>query len=191
MSDPDLIVNTPAAPHNTIFYKQFLNDSLKLINTGRQIDLNYGPKLSVYADGGYLSALAYSPWKNFGFSAGLSVTVPIYDGRQKKMQHDQVAISETTRLNYLSFYTSQYRQQITMLMRQLASNEKLTLQIREQMAYTQTLVDANRLLLNSGDLAITDYLLSINNYLTAKNLMIENSVARFRILNEINYWNDK
>jgi outer membrane protein TolC len=191
LSDPDLIVITPAEPRKTIFYKQFETDSLKLINTDRQIDFDYRPKLSVYADGGYLSSMVYSPWKNFGLSAGLSITVPIYDGQQKKMQHDQVAISEATRSNYLSFYTSQYRQQIAMLTRQLNSNEQLARQTSDQMAYAQALVDANRLLLNSGDISITDYLLSINNYLTAKNLLIENTLIRFSILNEINYWNDK
>jgi outer membrane protein TolC len=191
LADPDLTVNTPAELRTTIFYRQFETDSLRLINADRQINFSYRPKLSVYADGGYLSSFMYTPWKNFGLSAGLSVTMPIYDGRQKKMQHDLVSISEATRINYLSFFTSQYRQQIAMLTRQLKSNDQLARQIREQMEYAQTLVDANRLLLNSGDISVTDYLLSINNYLTAKNMLIGNTLTRSNIVNELNYWSDK
>jgi outer membrane protein TolC len=191
LSDPDLIINTPAGLHKTIFYKQFETDSLKLINTDRQINFDYRPKLSVYADGGYLSSLAYTPWKNFGMSAGLNLTMPIYDGRQRKMQHDQVAIAEATRINYLSFFTNQYRQQIAMLTRQLTSNDQLARKTREQMTYAQTLIDANRLLLNSGDISVTDYLLSVSNYLTAKNMLIGNTLARFNIINELNYWSEK
>jgi outer membrane protein TolC len=190
LSDPDLTVNTPAEMRKTIFYQQFVTDSLKLINADRQINFDYRPRLSVYADGGYLSSLMYTPWKNFGLSAGLSVTVPIYDGRQKKMQHEQVAISEATRTNYLSFFTSQYQQQIAMLNNQLQANDQLTRQSREQMNYAQILVDANRLLLNSGDISVTDYLLSINNYLTAKYLLIENTLTRYNIINEFNFWSE-
>ena len=49
-----------------------------------QIDLSYKPKVSLYADAGYVSSLQYLPYKNFGASAGVNLTVPIYDGRQKK-----------------------------------------------------------------------------------------------------------
>jgi outer membrane protein TolC len=191
LSDPDLNVNTLAGLRKTIFYKQFETDSLKLINVNRQINFDYRPRLSVYADGGYLSSLAYLPSKNFGMSAGLNLSVPIYDGRQRKIQHDQVAISEANRINYLIFFTSQYRQQIAMLTRQLTANNKLAGQTREQLTYAQTLVDANRSLLNSGDISVTDYLLSVSNYLTAKNMLIGNTLAKFNIINELNYWSEK
>jgi len=131
------------------------------------------------------------PGKNFGMSAGLSLVMPIYDGGQRKMQHDQIAISEETRADYKNFFTSQYRQQINMLTRQLASNDPLIRQCTDQMAYAQTLIDANRELLGTGDISVTDYLLSVNNYLNAKNLLIENTLTRFRIINEINYWSQK
>jgi outer membrane protein TolC len=191
LSDPELSIGVPTEPRNTVFFKQFVTDSLKLINADRQIDFDYRPKLSLYADGGYLSSLTYAPLKNFGMSAGFNLTAPIYDGRQKKMQHDQTFISETTRAGYQNYFTEQYKQNIAMLTRQLSSNEVMARQVREQMSYAQTLVDANRLLLDSGDISITDYLLSVNNYLTAKNMLIENTVQRFNIINELNYWNEK
>jgi outer membrane protein TolC len=191
LAEPDLDANLPAELHKTVFYRQFITDSLKLLNAGRQIDFDYRPSLSVYADGGYLSSLALTPWKNFGASIGLSLSVPIYDGRQRKMQHDQIAISEASRSNYLSFFENRYSQQISMLRRQLASADQITRQTKEQMTYVQTLIDANRLLLNSGDIPVTDYLLSINNYLNAKSLLIENTMTRFRIVNELNYWSEK
>ncbi|MCX6334550.1 MAG: hypothetical protein NT092_09630, partial [Bacteroidia bacterium] len=69
LTDPDLSTITPAGMRNTLFYRQFITDSLKLINADRQIIYNYQPKLSVFADGGYLSSLLATPWKNFGISA--------------------------------------------------------------------------------------------------------------------------
>lgn len=191
LSEPGLTANSLVKLHNTLFYRQFKTDSLKLINAAQQIDFSYRPKLSVYADGGYLSSLAVTPWKNFGASVGLSLTMPVYDGRQRKMQQDQVAISEMTRSNYVSFFENKYYQQISMLKRQLNSLEHISSQTRDQLKYVQALIDANRLLLNSGDIPVTDYLISVNNYLTARGMLIENTISWFKVVNEINYWSEK
>jgi outer membrane protein TolC len=191
LTDPDIAVIPSVGLYNTLFYKQFETDSMKLANADRQINFDYRPKLSIYADGGYYSSLSYMPGKNFGMSAGLSVTMPIYDGGLRKMQHDQIAISEETRKAYLKFFGSQYRQQVDMLTRQLAYEGPLIRQCVEQMGYAQTLMDANRVLLTTGDISMTDYLLSVRFYLNAKNLLIDNTLTKFRIINEINYWNQK
>jgi outer membrane protein TolC len=188
LPDPALVVPILPGLKSSIFYGQFVTDSLKLATQDKAIDFTYRPKLSAFVDGGYNSSLYTMPWKNFGASAGLSLTVPIYDGRQRKMQHDQVSISEQTRSRYRDFFSSQYLQQTEMLSRQLASLEKLIPQLESQMNYSQTLVDANRKLLNSGEISITDYLLSMNNYLNAKNLILENRLSKYHLLNELTYW---
>jgi len=191
LTEPVLVVINPKGPHSTLLYRQFELDSLKLTNEDRQINFDYRPKLSVYADGGYFSSLSYMPWKNFGLSAGISLVVPIYNGGQKKMEHDQIAFAEETRADYRNFFTSQYRQQIHLLTSQLASYDPLIQQCNEQMTYAKTLIDANQDLLRTGDISVTDYLLSVSNYLNAKNLLIESMLSRYRIINEINYWSQK
>jgi outer membrane protein TolC len=188
LPEPNLGVNIPPDILNSVYYQQFITDSLKLLTTDRLIDYSYRPKLSAYLDGGYFSSLAYTPWKNFGASIGLNLTVPVYDGHQKQMQHDQVAISEQNRANYRDFFTNQYRQQTDMLLRQLAANKKMIGQIDEQITFAKALIDANRILLGNGDISITDYLLSVNNYISANDLVIEHILSGYRILNELNYW---
>ncbi len=188
LAEPDLNLSIPAEVNRTLFYRQFVTDSLRLANIDRQINFDYRPRLSLYADGGYLSSLAYTPWKNFGLSAGLTITVPIYDGHQRKMQHDQVAISEESRAGYQQYFTGRYRQQIAMLTRQLMSNDMVGRRAREQLKYAQTLVEANRLLLNSGDIPVTDYLISVSNYLAIQTMLTENTLTRFNLINELNYW---
>jgi outer membrane protein TolC len=187
--DPKLMAAILPDFKNSIFYAQFAIDSLKLQNSDKQIDFSYKPKISVIADGGYLSSLAYKPGKNLGVDVGISVSVPIYDGHQRKMQYSRIVIEEQTRRNYQDYYSVQYRQQTRRLFQQLTANEKLLEQISSQIAYTQSLIDANHKLLETGDISITDYILSVNVYLNAKNLMIDNTISKYQIINEINYWN--
>ena len=155
----------------------------------RLIDLMYRPKLSVSADAGYNSSLAFQPYKNFGTSVSFNLSIPIYDGRQKKIQYEKIALQENTRQANKSFFTNQYYQQVAQLRQQLKSTTDLIDDINEQIRYIQTLVTANEKLLMTGDVRVYDYILSLNNYLNARNMINENTVSRWQLINQINYWN--
>jgi outer membrane protein TolC len=174
---------------NSVFFHQFALDSLKLRNDRSLIDFGYRPKASLYADGGYSSSLMYEPYKNFGVSFGVTITMPIYDGHQRKMQYSKLDIQERTRTGYREFFTSQYSQQIAQLSQQLRAIEDLISQINEQVRYSETLIDVNGKLLGTGDARIADYILALSNYLNAKNLLTQNYITRLQIINQINYWN--
>jgi outer membrane protein TolC len=174
---------------NSIFFRQFALDSLKLRNDRSLIDFGYRPKASLYADGGWSSSLMYEPYKNFGVSFGVTVTMPIYDGHQRKMQNSKLDIQERTRTGYQEFFTSQYSQQIAQLTQELKATEELIGQINDQVRYSETLIDVNGKLLGSGDAKIADYILALSNYLNAKNLLTQNYITRLQIINQINYWN--
>jgi outer membrane protein TolC len=174
---------------NSIFFRQFALDSLKLRNSRSLIDFNYRPKASLYADGGFSSSLMYEPYKNFGMSFGVTITMPIYDGHQRKMQYSKLEIQERTRTGYRDFFSSQYSQQLAQLSQQLTATEDLIAQINEQVHYSETLIDVNGKLLGTGDAKIADYILALSNYLNAKNLLTQNYITRLQIINQINYWN--
>ncbi len=175
----------------TIFYEQYKVDSLKLKNNDALIEFNYKPKVSLYADVGHISTFETEPYKNFGTSFGVNISMPIYDGKQKKMQHDKNTISQKTITNYQSYFKSQYQQQIAQLMQQLQATEQLINQTNTQIKYTETLIEANRKLLATGDARMPDYILAITNYITANNSITLNNINKLQIINQINYWNRK
>jgi outer membrane protein TolC len=188
LQDPQLNPGTFGDFTNSAFYRQFVLDSLKLLNDRALVDLNYRPKINAFADAGYFSSLAYRPYKNFGTSVGLNVTIPIYDGKQKKLQYSKIDIQERTRLDKRDFFIQQHNQQILQLMQQLNLTVKLIDQINKQVQYTETLITVNEQLLATGDIRLTDFILTLNNYFNAKNLLTQNYVSRLKILNQLNYW---
>ncbi len=175
----------------TVFYNQFRIDSLKIKNNDKQIDYNYKPRVSVFADGGYNSSFAITPYKNFGLSAGVALTLPIYDGKQRRMQHQKNVIAEQNRKNYLEFYSTQYSQQIAQLNQQLLLTRQLIEQTATQIKYAEGLITAQRQQLVTGDVRIADYIIAIGNYLNAKNSITLNTINQLQIINQINYWNRK
>jgi outer membrane protein TolC len=191
LQTPSLDSNMLPALENTVFYHQFEVDSLKLRNSDAQIDFSYKPKVSLYADAGYISSLMYLPYKNFGTSFGVNVAVPIYDGHQKKMQHDKIAIAEQTRQQYRNFFKTQYSQQIAQLVQQLQTAQQLIDETSSQLKFSQGLIDANKKLLETGDARIADYIIAIGNYITSKNIITQNTINKMQIINQLNYWNRK
>ena len=189
LDDPGIQLQNLPDVTGSVFFHQFHLDSLKLRNYRSLVDFSYKPKANLFADGGYSSSLAYQAYKNFGMSFGVSVTVPIYDGHQRRLQYGKLDIQERTRSGYKNFFTKQYNQQIAQLTQQLKGTEELIGQINDQVRYSEALIDANGKLLGTGDAKIADYILALSNYLNAKNLLTQNNITRLQIINQINYWN--
>jgi outer membrane protein TolC len=189
LDDPGIQLQTLPDVSGSVFFHQFHLDSMKLRNDRSMVDFSYKPKANLFADGGYSSSLAYQAYKNFGMSFGVSVTVPIYDGHQRRLQYSKLDIQERTRSGYKSFFTKQYNQQIAQLTQQLKATEELIGQINDQVRYSEALIEANGKLLGTGDAKIADYILALSNYLNAKNLLTQNNITRLQIINQINYWN--
>lgn len=189
LTDPEIRSAQLPDISNSVFFKQFEIDSLKLLNSKEQLKINYRPKISLFADAGYISSLAFKPYKNFGTNVGISAVIPIYDGRQKQFQVSKINIAERNRSNYREFYTRQYVQQIAQLSQQLHETENMISTINEQLKYAQSLIEVNGKLLNAGEVRVADYILALNNYMNAKNLVTQNRINRMQIINQINYWN--
>lgn len=175
--------------NKSIFYRKLVTDSLLIENATQQVGLAYKPKLSITMDGGYVSSLTITPYKNFGASAAINLIIPIYDGNQRKLQYQRLNILEQTRISNRNFYTAQYYQQVAQLSQQLQTTNQIINETNDQLKYVHTLIDVNRKLLVTGDVRIADYIIAISNYLNAQNTITQNIIKQFQIITQINYWN--
>lgn len=95
---------------------------------------------------------------------------------------------EQTREKERDYFGQQLDQQIAQLQQQLRELENLKGPIDKQIEYLKTLIGVNGKLLETGDIRITDYILALNNYITSQNLVVQNLVARYEVINQLNYW---
>ena len=191
VAEPDLRIVKDYITDSSAFLLRYKVDSLRLINEKALTDIGYRPKVSLFADAGYQTTFYNTPYKNFGTNVGINFTIPIYDGHQKQLQYTKINIRERTRQRQKEFFTTQYTQQVQLLQQQLSSLDALAGPINKQIDYIKTLIDVNGRLLETGDIKITDYVLALNNYITSRNLVVQNMIARFQIINQLNYWNQK
>ncbi|QXV65948.1 TolC family protein [Mucilaginibacter sp. 21P] len=189
IAKPELQRNVAVTDRSTsIFFKQYQLDSVRLANSRKLIDYSYRPRLSVFADGGYNSDLTAQYYRNFGTSIGFTVSMPLYDGGQRKLLYKKLLLEQETSKSYKAFFNNQYTQQINQLNQQINDYDKLVAEITDQLKYSESLIKVDTKLLQTGDLKIADLILAVNNYLSIKNLLTQNIISKLQLVNQLNYW---
>lgn len=189
IQDPGLVRNTIKYNYfNSPTYLQYRIDSLQIINQRSITDVRYKPHLAWNADAGFLSSTP-AFYMHPGFSAGLSLVVPIFDGRQRQIDYQRYGIQERTRLSYVSFYKTQYDLQFTMLNSQLNNTNELVANLQKQLKLSESLIEMNKTELNRGDISVTDFLVNLRSDIDIRNNLNQNQVKIWQIINDINYYN--
>ncbi len=189
IEEPKLEDSLPHDFYSSVFYQRFVTDSLRIVNERRLIDYSYRPTFNAFSDAGFNSSMQNTPYKNIGFSFGVNIKKPIYDGHQKSLKYQKLDIEERTRQTNKNFFSNQYNQQVAQLYIQLNATNQLFERIKQQVNYTKTLITAYEKLLETSDVKITDFVTAITNYLNAQNSYRQNFISRLKIINQINYWN--
>lgn len=182
LAPPQFEAGGSVAFEQSIYYQKSLEDSVAINNAAQIIRLNYKPVIRVFADGGYASSLTYQSQRNFGASIGLSYSLPIYDGHQKKqalLNSDIAAERHTSRTSLLH---RQYEQKYRQLNQQLQICQGQIEGANRRLVFAKTLIDAGKKELSGGDMPVTDFLMAINNYLNLKSALIQNQVDRLLTL---------
>lgn len=175
------------APGNSPLFKRFMIDSLKIQAEKLLIDRRYKPNVSWFSDGGMVNNEPAYIYQNLGVSFGLSMTLPVYDGNQRKLNYGKLRVEEETRRNYLDFFKTQYNARLRQLGDELERVRSLAVDNEKQVDLLKQLVEQEKVLLNSGSLSITDYILALKNLIVAVHDGVQYQIRAQYILNEINF----
>lgn len=187
LQEPQLELNETSDAVTSPFFMQFVIDSLNLVNQRNALDVKYRPKINWFADAGILTSIPKNFYRHFGYSVGASLSVPIYDGKQKNLEIKKLSISENTVANYRTKYKKQYDQHLLQLNDELKGTGKVKTQIENQLVTANQLVASLKAQLEVGQVKMTDYINAIKNFRNInRNLNLVN-IRIYQIKNEINY----
>lgn len=186
---PVIQLKAPVNLMSSVFFNRFLNDSMKIQNEKSLIDYNYKPAINWFSDAGLINNIPREITRNFGFSAGLSLTVPIYDGKQRKLNYDKLKLAENTRLNYADYFKQQYNQQLRQLYSELDDTRNILPVASNQLSLAESVINQDKSLLNAGNISVTDYVTALKNYISIKHNYNQFQIRILQIMTEINYWN--
>ncbi|MCX6301352.1 MAG: TolC family protein [Bacteroidia bacterium] len=184
---PALEITGMAEISKSPLFMQYKIDSLRIVNDIAGIDMRYLPKMNWFADAGFLTATPFNFYRHFGFSAGINLSIPVYDGNQKEKEKQKLKLAENTRSSYLDNFTTRYYQQIQQLNSELKSFKNLEVQLQNQLATSEQLVNALRQQLESGVIQMTEYINAVKNYRSVTKTLSDNRIRILQVINEINF----
>lgn len=187
LSDPDIKQFKAASIENSPVYQQFKVDSLMVLNSQQAVNLSYKPAVSWFADAGVGSTDLLKTYKHFGFSFGVNFTMPIYDGKQRDKEINKLKIKDESRKSYQDFFKNQYNAKQLQIAQKIQSYDQLEISLKKQLSSINTLIGMNKLQLNNGELSISDYLLTIKNYIETKHQLNLLQLEKSQMINELNY----
>jgi len=173
---------------NSLFLRKFFIDSLKIQTEKLLIDRKYKPVVNWFSGSGLINNQPSYIYQNFGISFGMSLSLPVYDGNQRKMNYSKLRVQEETRKNYQDFFRTQNTMQLRQLKDELDNVRLLAADNEKQVEVVKMLVAQERAELNSGTLTISDYILALRNLIDATHEGIQYQIRAQYILNEINFW---
>jgi hypothetical protein len=186
--DP-LKLKTSEAVQQSDYLKKFELDILDLSKKQQIYDTKYLPQVSVFFNTG-LNALEFDNiQRKFGFSAGINISIPIYDGNQSELIKDQNQIEIENVNNYKNNLGIMIKnQQLNSLQKLDYINDNIS-NMNRQIEYYETVMKISEAELHKGQLSITEYLTILKNYVELKKEGVISEINYQTEVNNYNYWN--
>jgi outer membrane protein TolC len=187
LSDPEFGIKGTAEIAGSPVYIQYKTDSIRIENEKMAVDIRYKPRVSWFADAGFLTSNPWNFYRHFGYSAGLSLNVPLYDGKQKGIEKQKLEFNERSRQAYQNTYYKQYYQQIRQFNEELRNLKDMSVRFNEQLKTSDQLLKALKDQLESGIIQITEYINALKNFKTINRNINLLNMQRLQVINDMNF----
>ncbi len=171
------------------FDKKFKVDSLQIEAEQMVYENRYKPQISAYANTG-LNAVEFDNISHkIGASAGLKVTVPIYDGGQRKLFQQQSKLKQDNLKYFRKNKEIEIENNLKSLQQQMGLLQKNLELINKQLQKQENIMEIYKEKLVNGQISIVDYLNVAQNYKANIYTKLQMQTNFWLYQNQYNYTN--
>jgi hypothetical protein len=156
--------NDVTKPFHFFYQKKFENDSLQLIADQRVFENQYKPQVTAYANTGLNAIEMPNIYRRFGASAGLRLTIPIYDGKQRKYNAAQSVLKKESLVFYKDNAKINQDNDLQSILQQITALDENMLLLDKQLEKQKIILEIYKGKLVQGQISVIDYLNVIQNY---------------------------
>ena len=171
------------------FMKEFTLDSLAAATEQSVFETKYLPQLNLFMNTGLNAVELNGIRRKFGFSTGLSLSIPIYDGGQKSITRQQSRIAQET----ISSYKQHSKTNLKVLRENSLAKIKLMKEnlndLESQIIDYRKLIRISAEQLETGGISMIDYLTLLRNFIDLRKTKIGKEISYQMEINNFNYWN--
>lgn len=180
----------PLLAKDSIYYeRKFKNDSLQLVAEQQVFENRYKPQLTAYGNTGLNAVELDRVSHNVGFSAGLKLSVPIYDGGQREIKQLQNNLKLENLEYQLKNKEIQRENTLQSLREQMGSIYTGLELIDAQLKKQENILEIYKGKMLQGQVSIIDYLKVVENYKMNVETKLQMKVNLWLLQNEYNATN--
>lgn len=187
LSVPELMYTDD--PLANFYQRKFENDSLQVVVDQKVFENQYKPQLSLYGNTGLNAVELTNIDRRVGLSAGLRLTVPIYDGKQRKYNIQQSELKKENLEFYKENAEIQLENNLKSIEAQLTSLEENIQSIEEQQQKQLNVLEIYKGKLVQGQVSIVDYLNVIQTYKLNVQTKLQMQTNRWLLQSQYNFIN--
>ena len=194
-SQANIIISEPhfntasSAKKENFYLRKFKNDSLQIKADEAVFDNAYKPQITAYGNTGLNAVEIPNITHKIGMSAGLQISIPIYDGKQRKFTHQQNLLKEQNLEFYKSNSEVQLSNNLQSITNQLDALSENKLLLDNQLKKQQSILEIYKGKLVQGQISIVDYLNIIQSYKLNKYTQIQMQTNIWLLQNQYNFIN--
>lgn len=173
----------------SLFTEQYRLDSLDTVMSLRSFNLQYKPKLDLFVNGG-LQVGDFARWyRHFGWSAGLTFSWTIFDGRQKRQKERQAVWQQNTIRTYRENSEYQRNMRIKQCLSELGRYDERERALERQLAeYESVLADYGKEM-DAGQVSVLDYITVLRSKIQTEKDRLLLRTNKQLVIAAYNYWN--
>ena len=171
------------------FTEQFRLDSLNTVASLRSFNLQYKPRLDLFVNGGIQIGDFTGWYRHFGWSAGLTFSWTIFDGRQKRWKEHQAQLQQNSIQAYKDNSEYQRSMKIRQCLSELNRYDERERMLENQVAeYESVLSDYNKEMV-VGQVSMLDYITVLRNKIQTEKDRLLLRTNKQLVIVAYNYWN--
>ncbi|MFZ0391990.1 MAG: TolC family protein [Calditrichia bacterium] len=174
---------------STHFIRQFTLDSLATVADQSVFETKYWPQVNLFINTGLNAVELDGIQRKFGFSAGINLSVPIYDGRQKSITRQQSRIARETISAYKGYSKTNLRVRRENAFAKIRSLKESLDGLETQITDYRNLIRISSEQLETGGISMIGYLTMLRNLIRLRKTKIEKKISYQMEINNFNYWN--
>ena len=189
LPDINLFIRLQADGEQSFFTEQFRLDSLNTVASLRSFNLQYKPRLDLFVNGGIQIGDFTGWYRHFGWSAGLTFSWTIFDGRQKRWKERQAQLQQNSIQAYKDNSEYQRSMKIRQCLSELNRYDERERMLENQVAeYESVLSDYNKEM-GVGQVSMLDYITVLRNKIQTEKDRLLLRTNKQLVIAAYNYWN--
>jgi outer membrane protein TolC len=172
----------------TQFIKTFEYDSMKTVAEQEVLESRYAPQIKLFLNTGLNAVEWDNIERKYGFSTGFNFSLPLYDGGQKSLAHQQNEILLENIASKKSYFLLQWSNQLKSLKEQIRMQKENLILMEKQIAEFKDVLDISIRSMQHGNLFMVEYLTLLKNYSDVMKNEIISRINYLQLINNYNYW---